>query len=302
MRLGVLTDGRIVAAGPGDVAVDVTAALPGETPTARLAAYPSHADAVRELVAGGGAAVGAGPAGSAAGGGGGGGAGVPLGGLALAAPSAHPRTVLAAPVNFAPHKGELGDRSPDKGKLDARQIGLIVLAPASVTGPDGAIELPDLPGREFHYEGEIAVVIGKPARGVTREEAMSHVLGYTGLLDITLRIGPEGQEDRSMRKSFWTFTPIGPLLLTADEVPDPAALSLQLSLNGEVRQRGGLDELIVDVPDLVVKASQLVPLEPGDVIATGTPGGVGAIVPGDKLSLTVSGVGELLMDVRRRSW
>jgi 2-keto-4-pentenoate hydratase/2-oxohepta-3-ene-1,7-dioic acid hydratase in catechol pathway len=281
MRLGVLTDGRIVAVS-GETAVDVTAALPGAGPAARLAAYPSCVDAVRSLVDAS--------------------AGVPLSSLPLTAPSPSPRTVLAAPVNYAPHKGELGDRSPDKGKLDARQMGLIVLAPASVTGPDGAVELPDLPGREFHYEGEIAVVIGRPARGVSRADALAHVLGYTGLLDITMRIGAEGQEDRSMRKSFQTFTPIGPLLLTADEVPDPAALTLSLSVNGEERQRGGLDELIVDVPDLVAKASALVPLEPGDVIATGTPGGVGAIVPGDRLALTVSGVGTLELPVRRRSW
>jgi 2-keto-4-pentenoate hydratase/2-oxohepta-3-ene-1,7-dioic acid hydratase in catechol pathway len=280
MRLGLLTDGRVVAVGDG-TAVDVTDALPGDTPAGRLSGYPQRAGAVRELAARG--------------------APMPVSGLAFAAPSPTPRTVLAAPVNFAPHRGELGDRSPDRGTLDARQLGLIVLAPASVTGP-GTIELPDLPGREFHYEGEIAVVIGRACRGVPRDEALGHVLGYTGLLDVTMRIGPQGQEDRSMRKSFHTFTPLGPVLLTADEVPDPARLRLELSVNGEVRQRGGLDELIVDVPELVARASQLVPLLPGDVIATGTPAGVGPIVPGDRLALAVSGVGELVMDVRRRSW
>jgi 2-keto-4-pentenoate hydratase/2-oxohepta-3-ene-1,7-dioic acid hydratase in catechol pathway len=92
------------------------------------------------------------------------------------------------------------------------------------------------------------------------------------------------------------------VLLTADEVPDPAALRLELAVNGEVRQRGGLDELIVGVAELVSNASHLVPLVPGDVIATGTPAGVGPIVPGDRLSLSVTGVGDLVMDVRRRSW
>ena len=281
MRLGVLTDGRVVAVDGVD-AVDVTAALVGGSAVERLCSYVDRAEEVRAHAA---AAT---P--------------FPASGLSFAAPSPAPRTVLAAPVNFAPHKGELGDRSPDKGKLDATQMGLIVLASASVVGPDGAIELPDLPGREFHYEGEIAIVIGRRCRGVSRADALAHVLGYTGLLDITLRIGPEGQEDRSMRKSFQTFTPIGPLVRTADDVPDPAALGLRLTLNGEPRQQGSLAELIVDVPDLVVRASRMVPLEPGDVIATGTPGGVGAIVPGDRLALTVDGVGELAMDVRRRSW
>jgi len=281
MRLGVLTDGRVVAL-DGDGAVDVTPVLPGETPAARLGAYPDRADDVRAWAAGA--------------------RRIPAGAFALTAPSPAPRTVFAAPVNYAPHKGELGDRSPDRGALDARQLGLIIVAAASVTGPDGAIELPDLPGREFHYEGEIAVVVGRAGRGLSREEAMDHVLGYTGLLDITMRIGPEGQEDRSMRKSFATFTPVGPCVLTADEVPDPAALGLRLAVNGAERQHGTLAELIVDVPDLVARASRIVPLEPGDLIATGTPGGVGAIVPGDRLALAVDGVGELVMDVRRRSW
>ncbi|WP_157756816.1 fumarylacetoacetate hydrolase family protein [Plantactinospora sp. KBS50] len=276
MRLGILTDGRVVAV-DGERVVDVTAVLPGG-PTD----YPDRAGEVAAYVAGAPSIATRTPT--------------------FTAPVAHPRTVLAAPVNYAPHRGELGDRSPEGGRLDARALGLIVLAPGSVVGPDGAIELPDLPGREFHYEGEIAVVIGRPCRGVDRAHAMDHVLGYTGLLDITMRIGPQGQEDRSMRKSFRTFTPIGPVVLTADEVPDPSILRLRLALNGEPRQDGGLDELIVDVPDLVVRAAQLLPLQPGDLIATGTPGGVGAIVPGDRVTLTVDGVGELAMDVRRRSW
>jgi 2-keto-4-pentenoate hydratase/2-oxohepta-3-ene-1,7-dioic acid hydratase in catechol pathway len=276
MRLAALTDGRVVAL-DGDRAVDVTDLLQGGS-------VAGYLDVAGEVAARAGSATGF----SAA-------------GRRFTAPVA-PRTVLAAPVNYAPHKGELGDRSPDKGALDARQMGLIVLAPASVVGPDRAIELPDLPGREFHYEGEIAVVIGRACQGVTRADAMDYVLGYTGLLDITMRIGPEGQEDRSMRKSFETFTPIGPVVLTADAVPDPSALTLRLARNGEQRQSGGLDELIVDVPDLIVRASALVPLRPGDIIATGTPGGVGPIVPGDRLTLTVDGVGDLVMDVRRRAW
>jgi 2-keto-4-pentenoate hydratase/2-oxohepta-3-ene-1,7-dioic acid hydratase in catechol pathway len=218
------------------------------------------------------------------------------------APSPRPRTLLAAPVNFAAHLGELGDRSPDRGALDARQLGLIVLAPGSITGPSGRIALPDLPGREFHFEGEIAVVIGRPARDVPERRALEHVLGYTGLIDVTLRLSEQGREERSMRKSYATFTPLGPWLLTADEVPDPAELTLTLSRNGEVRQQGALRDLIVDVPGLVSRASRMLELRPGDVIATGTPSGVGPITPGDQLTLHVSGVGELRMPVVRRRW
>jgi 2-keto-4-pentenoate hydratase/2-oxohepta-3-ene-1,7-dioic acid hydratase in catechol pathway len=217
-------------------------------------------------------------------------------------PSPRPWTLLAAPVNFAAHLGELGDRSPDRGALDARQLGLIVLAPGSITGPSGRIALPDLPGREFHFEGEIAVVIGRPARNVPEHRALGHVLGYTGLIDVTLRLSEQGREERSMRKSYATFTPLGPWLLTADEVPDPAELTLTLSRNGQVRQRGALRDLIVDVPGLVSRASRMLELHPGDVIATGTPPGVGPITPGDQLTLHVSGVGELRMPVVRRNW
>jgi 2-keto-4-pentenoate hydratase/2-oxohepta-3-ene-1,7-dioic acid hydratase in catechol pathway len=278
MRIGLLTDQRMVALDNDDRAVDLEPVLgpvaDGAVP--RLRRLVDRADDVRRLLADGERIA---P------------------GFSFTAPSPAPRTVLAAPVNYAKHAGELGDKSPQSSDLDARQLGLIVLASASVVGPDGDIELPQQPGREFHYEGEIAVVIGKDAWNVPKEQALHHVLGYTGLLDITMRLSDEGKEDRSMRKSFRTFTPIGPVILTADEVPDPAALSLELFLNGELKQSGNLGELIVDVAELVAKASQLVPLRTGDVIATGTPAGVGPIVAGDKLSLIVPRVGELRMSV-----
>lgn len=227
---------------------------------------------------------------------------VELAQVALAPPSPAPRTVFAAPVNYEAHQGELGGRSPQSADLDARQLGLIVVASASVAAPGTAIELPDLPGREFHFEGEIAVVIGRAARGVSAEDALDHVLGYTGLLDITLRLADGAAEDRSMRKSFATFTPLGPYLLTRDEVADPAELELRLSHNGALRQHGRLRDLILGVPELIARASAVVPLQPGDVIATGTPSGVAAIEPGDELWLEMPRIGCLRMDVRRRAW
>jgi 2-keto-4-pentenoate hydratase/2-oxohepta-3-ene-1,7-dioic acid hydratase in catechol pathway len=290
MRLATLSDSRVVALISDAEAIDVTPVLrAGEPPDAAdvgtvLGNYLDHADDVRRLVAD--------PATPR----------LPLSDVQLVAPVPAPYTVLAAPVNYDEHRGELGDRSPQKKELDARQMGLIVVAAGSVTGPDGAIELPDLPGREFHFEGEIAVVIGRETRNVPEEKALDHVLGFTGLLDITMRLGGGLQEERSMRKSFATFTPIGPCVLTADEVSDLAGLSLQLRCNGELRQQGTLRDLIVDVPQLVSRASQVLPLHPGDLIATGTPSGVGPIVPGDELELTVSGVGTLRMPVTRRPW
>jgi 2-keto-4-pentenoate hydratase/2-oxohepta-3-ene-1,7-dioic acid hydratase in catechol pathway len=295
MRISALADHRVVAVIDGGAAVDLGPVLAGPTTrpgpdavTDQLAVLAVRGEQVRAYLAGDPPQL-------------------PVAELPLAAPSPRPATVLAAPVNYREHAGELGGRSPEQGRLDARQLGLIVLAPASVTGPAGRIELPDLPGREFHYEGEIAIVIGRPARGVPVADALDHVLGYTGLIDVTLRLSaPDdpvpGREERSMRKSYHTFTPTGPYLLTADEVPDPAALTLQLSRNGEPRQQGRLADLIVGVAELVSRASAMLPLLPGDLIATGTPAGVGLVLPGDQLSLRVSGVGELRVPVVRRDW
>jgi 2-keto-4-pentenoate hydratase/2-oxohepta-3-ene-1,7-dioic acid hydratase in catechol pathway len=274
MRIGVLDDHRVVVVEDGG-AVDVSHLL--DTPAALMDRRPeirAYLDGAPRL---------------------------PLARLRFIAPSPNPRTLLAAPVNYRAHAGELGDRSPSQG-LDARQLGLIVLATGSVTGPSGRIELPDLPGREFHFEGEIAVVIGREARNVPEPAALSHVLGYTGLIDVTMRRSDGHAEERSMRKSYHTFTPIGPYLLTADAAPAELALELELACNDEVRQRGRLRDLIVGVPELVSRASRMLPLLPGDVIATGTPAGVGPIVPGDELSLRVTGVGELRVPVVRRDW
>ena len=119
------------------------------------------------------------------------------------------------------------------------------------------------------------------------------MFGYVPLLDITMR----GPEDRSYRKSFDTFTPIGPAIVTADEVSDPGAISFTLSVSGQVRQRASTRELIYDVPRLVELYSSAISLEPGDLIATGTPAGVGPIQPGDEIVLCVEGIGRLAMRV-----
>ena len=114
---------------------------------------------------------------------------------------------------------------------------------------------------------------------MSRDDALAYVFGYVPLLDITMR----GDEDRSFRKSFDTFTPIGPAIVTADDVPDPDALELVLRVNGEVRQSANTRQLIYGVAHLVELYSAAMTLEPGDLIATGTPEGVGPIVGGDRI-------------------
>jgi 2-keto-4-pentenoate hydratase/2-oxohepta-3-ene-1,7-dioic acid hydratase in catechol pathway len=209
-----------------------------------------------------------------------------------------PSKILAAPVNYRLHQQEMGGSG---GVYDGAVVADVdtyagfVEAPSSVVGPDGAIVLP-FADRRFDYEGELGVVIGRTASRVVREDAPAYVFGYVPLLDITMR----GDEDRSFRKSFDTFTPIGAELVTADEVGDPGELELELRLNGEVRQRASTRNQIHDVPRLIERYSQVITLEPGDVIATGTPEGVGPLAPGDVIDLEISRVGRLRMSVTGR--
>jgi len=143
--------------------------------------------------------------------------------------------------------------------------------------------------RRTDHEVELAVVIGHVADRVPRSEALRYVAGYTIGLDITLR----GPEERSLRKSIDTYCVLGPWLVTADEVPDPSALALELRVNGEVRQAARTRDLIIDVPGLIELASSFYTLAPGDVLLTGTPEGVGPIVPGDRLTATIDGIGTM---------
>jgi 2-keto-4-pentenoate hydratase/2-oxohepta-3-ene-1,7-dioic acid hydratase in catechol pathway len=218
--------------------------------------------------------------------------------VTLRAPLPRPSKVIAAPVNYHDHQREMGGATGVYAGATIRDITTyagFLKAPSSIVGPDAAIELP-LPGRRVDHEAEIGVVIGRRAASVPRAAAMGYVFGYVPLLDITLR----GDEDRSYRKSFDTFTPIGPALVTADEVPDAAAIEFTLTVNGEVRQRASTRDLIYDVPRLIELYSHAMTLEPGDLIATGTPAGVGPLEPGDEVVLDVARMGRLTMSVRAR--
>lgn len=216
------------------------------------------------------------------------------------APSPLPRNVFGAPVNYAEHRDELGPaRSPSKGT--ARDMGLFVKASGSVCGPEDVIELPNLPGREVHHEGEIAIVIGKYCEDIPVENALDYVAGFTASLDITLRLDEGFNEERSMRKSYKTFTPIGPAVRPLELPEEIETLGLRLSVNGQQRQTGTLDQLIVSVPELVALASSITPLQPGDLILTGTPSGVGPLAPGDIVTVDVDGLPPLELAVSSKS-
>lgn len=213
-------------------------------------------------------------------------------------PQPRPRTIVAAPVNYRRHQAEMGGQHGVYPGLQVHTIETyagFIKASTSITGPSGAIELP-FPDRRFDHEAELGVVIGRTAKQVSRHDAHRYVFGYVPLLDITMR----GPEDRSYRKSFDTFTPIGPCIVTADEVQNSGHLDVKLTVKGEVRQQANTSDLIYDVPRLIELYSEAMTLQPGDIIASGTPEGVGPIEPGDEVVLTIETVGELTMRVTRR--
>lgn len=224
--------------------------------------------------------------------------------LMLLPPVPRPRNLLGAPVNYHAHRGEVKmDRTGEAdAAADARSRGFFVKSAASIVGPADSIELPPLADREFAYEGEVAFVVGRPARAVTADTAWDHIFGLTGFIDVTLRPSPARTEERSMRKSFQSFGPLGPWIWITDTPPDPSAISLKLFVNDELRQEATLSDLIQTVPDLMVSGSSVIPLEPGDVFATGTPSGVGSIVAGDVVTLHVCPIGEMSLEVVERGW
>jgi 2-keto-4-pentenoate hydratase/2-oxohepta-3-ene-1,7-dioic acid hydratase in catechol pathway len=226
--------------------------------------------------------------------------GTPLVRVRLAAPLPFPSKVIAAPANYRLHVQEMSTpemRSVVKQEVHAiDQYGVFLKAPSSVVGPGSTIELP-FPDRRTDHEVELGVVIGRTARDVKMADAMSCVFGYTGVMDITVR----GGEDRSTRKSFDSFTPLGPELVTADEVPDPHDLRLQLWVNGALRQDGNTRDMIWNIPKLIEYTSHVMTLHPGDVISTGTPDGVGPLTPGDEVTIEIERIGRMSVTVALRT-
>lgn len=210
----------------------------------------------------------------------------PLDASALAAPIARPGKVVGAPVNYLDHKAEMGEQRT------IADYGMFLKASSSVIGPGASIRLPYRDVRTDH-EGELAVVIGRTASRISVQDALDHVFGYAPVLDITVRSG----EDRSTRKSFDTFTPFGPWVTTADEVPDPGALELRCWVDDELRQHASTADLIYDVAELIAYTSHVMTLYPGDVIATGTPAGVGPIVAGQRVAVEIGDLGRLEVGV-----
>jgi 2-keto-4-pentenoate hydratase/2-oxohepta-3-ene-1,7-dioic acid hydratase in catechol pathway len=215
--------------------------------------------------------------------------GVPAAKVHLEAPILWPNKLIAYPVNFVEHGAERNVT------LRADTNGFFLKANSSLSGPSDPIILPDLPGREVHHECELAIIIGKTGRHIDALEALKYVFGYACLIDVTVR----GKEDRVMRKSYDSFTPIGPAIVTQDEVGDPSALDLRLWVNSELRQHANTRDLILDVPNMISMASSVTTLFPGDIIASGTPAGVGPIAAGDQVTIEIERVGRMSIEVEQ---
>ena len=224
---------------------------------------------------------------------------LPLDRLALDSPVANPGKIVNAPINYRAHIDETSqDAAIAHGRDMTRSIwdwGLFLKASSALIGPSEQIRL-RFPERRNDHEVELAVVIGRRCHQVSREEALSYVAGYAIGLDITIR-GPELQ---SFRKSPDTYAVCGPWLATRDEIPDPGVLDLRLWVNNELRQSANTRQLIYDVPRLIEYASSFYTLHPGDLIFTGTPQGVGPLLPGDRVDAEIAQIGRFSIQVADR--
>lgn len=204
-------------------------------------------------------------------------------------PIGRPQKILCIGRNYQAHAEELDNPVPEEPIFFSK-------APSSLIAHDMNIRVPAHVGR-VDFEGELAVVIGKYAKEVSVEQAREHVVGYTILNDVTARelqrADIEAGRPWFRAKSFDTFCPVGPYLVPKDSIKDPAALKIEVRVNREIKQQAPLSQMIFAIEELVSYVSRTCTLVPGDVIATGTPSGVGALTPGDIVECEVSDIGIL---------
>jgi 2-keto-4-pentenoate hydratase/2-oxohepta-3-ene-1,7-dioic acid hydratase in catechol pathway len=223
---------------------------------------------------------------------------VPLDSVTLLSPVANPGKIIAAPVNYQKHLNEVRDNPQLHGNnpgntFTIQTAGLFLKATSSLVGPGQGIVVRCAKRRTDH-EVELAVVIGRTASRVKRDEALSYVAGYSIGLDISIR----GSEDRSFRKSPDSYSVLGPWLVTADEIPNPGELDLQLTVNDQLRQDSNTKYMILGVPELIELASAFYTLQPGDLLFTGTPEGVSPIQAGDRIVATIDKIGSMSVATR----
>ena len=207
-------------------------------------------------------------------------------------PLPQPGKILCVGVNYRAHIAEMGRSVPDYPVVFTRFASSLVGHRAPLVRPSASLQ--------YDFEGELAVVIGKSTRHVSRQGALEHVAGYTCFMDGSVRDWQRHTGQFTPGKNFERSGAMGPWLVTADEIPNPASLLLETRVNGISMQRGELADLVFDVPALLEYCSTFTELSPGDVIATGTPGGVGAartpptwLQPGDIVEVEIGHIGTL---------
>ena len=229
---------------------------------------------------------------------------VPLAGVKLLSPVANPGKIIAAPVNYQKHLDEVkGDSQIHAGNpahtVTIQSAGLFLKATSSLAGAGDGIAVIK-PDRRTDHEVELVVVIGRPGRDISRAEALGHVAGYCIVNDVSERAFQMATSQWDKGKGFDTAGPIGPWLVTTDEIRDPQALDMRLDLNGKRMQSGNTRTMVFNVARIVSHVSHYMTLLPGDIIATGTPPGVGLgikptpifLKPGDVMRVAIQGLGE----------
>jgi 2-keto-4-pentenoate hydratase/2-oxohepta-3-ene-1,7-dioic acid hydratase in catechol pathway len=211
----------------------------------------------------------------------------------LQAPLLRPGKIIAVGLNYLDHCREQNLTPPERPTLFTKFT-------TSVIAPGEAIRWDPALTQQVDYEAELALVIGRTARRVPAEAAYDFVFGYTCLNDVTARDLQKGDGQWVRGKSLDTFCPLGPVVVTADELPNPHGLPIRTWVNGELRQDSNTDQLIHTAPALIAFCSAAFTLEPGDIITTGTPGGVGLyrnppsfLQPGDTVAIEIEGIGRL---------
>lgn len=229
---------------------------------------------------------------------------LPLSAVELLAPFPRPRrNIMCVGKNYREHAREFARSGYEAGAVAGKDVddfpALFSKLPSTVIAPGAPIQLHPEVTQKVDYEAELAVVIGTGGRGITKEKAFDHVWGYTIVNDVTARDLQKNHKQWFLGKSLDTFAPMGPYVVTADEV-DALNLDVLCWVNGELRQTANTRDLIFDIPTLIATLSAAITLEPGDIIATGTPAGVGIgldpptfLKPGDRVEITISGLGSL---------
>lgn len=217
---------------------------------------------------------------------------IALADVSLLPPVTDPGKIICVGLNYAPHVKETGREMPAYPALFPRY-------PQSLIGHGATLKRPRI-STQFDFEGEFAFIVGKAGRKIAPEEAPTHIAGYTCLMDGSIRDWQRHTPQFLPGKNFRESGAMGPWLVTSDEIPDPTALEVVTRLNGKEMQRGRVSDLIFPVADLVAYISTFIDLEPGDVVSTGTPGGVGHarkppvyMKAGDRIAVEIGGIGTL---------